>query len=49
MNSELNGYERTGIMFDTFLLIFVAIDAEEELLLASKESRLKELGHMQGG
>jgi hypothetical protein len=30
-------------------LIFVAIDAEEELLLASKESRLKELGHMQGG
>jgi len=41
--------ERTGIMFDTFLLIFVAIDVEEELLLASKESRLKELGHMQGG
>jgi len=36
-------------MFDTFLLIFVAIDAEEELLLASKESRLKELGRMQGG
>ncbi|CAM6020867.1 unnamed protein product [Sphagnum balticum] len=26
-----------------------AIDAEEELLLASKESRLKELGHVQGG
>jgi hypothetical protein len=49
MRSELNGYERTGIMFDTVLLIFVAIDAEEELLLASKESRLKELGHMQGG
>ncbi len=48
MRSELNGYERTGIMFDTFLLIFVAIDAEE-LLLPSKESRLKELGHMQGG
>ncbi len=36
-------------MFDTFLLIFVAIDAKEELLLTSKESRLKELGHMQGG
>jgi len=36
-------------MFDTFLLIFVAINAEEELLFASKESRLKELGHMQGG
>ncbi len=49
MRSELNGYERTGIMFDTFLLIFVAINAEEELLFASKESRLKELGHMQGG
>jgi tRNA guanosine-2'-O-methyltransferase len=49
MRSELNGYEMTGIMFDTFLLIFVAIDAEEELLVASKESRLKELGHMQGG
>jgi len=49
MRSELNGYERTRIMFDTFLLIFVAIDAEEELLLTSKESRLKELGHMQGG
>jgi len=48
MRSELNGYEMTGIMFDTFLLIFVAIDAEE-LLLASKESRLMELGHMQGG
>jgi hypothetical protein len=49
MRSELNGYERTGIMFDTFLLIFVAIDAEEELLLVSKKSRLKELGHTQGG
>jgi len=49
MRSELNGYERIGIMFDTFLLIFVAIDAKEELLLAGKESRLKELGHMQGG
>jgi len=49
MRSELNGYERTGIMFDTFLLIFVAIDAKEELLLASKEWRSKELGHMQGG
>jgi len=49
MKNELNGYERTGIMFDTFLLIFVAIDAEGQLLLASKESRLKELGHMQGG
>jgi hypothetical protein len=48
MRSELNGYERTGIMFDTFLLISVAIDVEE-LLLPSKESRLKELGHMQGG
>ncbi len=36
-------------MFDTFLLIFVAIDVEEQLLLASKESRLNELGHMQGG
>jgi hypothetical protein len=48
MRSELYGYERTGIMFDTLLSIFVAIDAEE-LLLASKESRLKELGHMQGG
>jgi hypothetical protein len=49
MESKLNGYERTGIMFDTFMLIFVTIDAEEELLLTSKESRLKELGHMQGG
>jgi len=49
MRSELNGYEKTRIMFDTFLLIFVAIDAEEELLLASNESSLKELGHMQGG
>jgi len=44
MRSELNGYERIGIMFDTLLLIFVAIDVKEELLLASKESRLKELG-----
>ncbi len=35
-------------MFDILLLIFVAVDVEE-LLLASKESRLKELGHMQGG
>jgi hypothetical protein len=49
MKNELNGYERIGIMFDTFLLIFVAIDAKEELLFTSKESRLKELGHMQGG
>jgi hypothetical protein len=38
MRSELNGFERTGIMFDA-----------EELLLASKESRLKELGHMHNG
>jgi hypothetical protein len=49
MKSELNGYERIGIMFNTFLLIIVVIDAKEKLLLASKESRLKELGHMQGG
>jgi len=33
----------------TFGTLSSAIDAEEELLLASKESRLKELGHMQGG
>ncbi len=31
----------------TFLLIFVAIDAEEELLLASKESRLKNGGSIE--
>ncbi len=46
MRNELNGYERIGIMFDTFLLIFVAMDVEEELLFVNKESRLKELGHI---